>query len=137
MESPTHFLKFTVIWVDPHVFEARVYASNQRFAGSIDSYLNDKNLLDFLEKLKGFPDSLNAESITYEEQNYSHFFLTFSITRLGDVIAKVKMIDSKYHENNSVQLELYVEPAAIDNFHKQLATLLSNRTGEALLIGYK
>ena len=135
MENLTHFVKLKVIWVDDELIEVRIEASNKWFSGITDMYLTDR-FPEFVQNLKGYPKDLSDTNLSYEYVLYNSFSINFCITS-GKVRMGVEIIDDPSDGNNRVHLEMYVEPASIDNFQKQLVSILKNRAGEALLIGFE
>ena len=135
MEIPTHFVKMKVIWVDDELIEVRIEISNKWFSGIGDVYLTD-SFAEFVQNLKGYPKDLSDNDLSYEYVQYNSFSINFFI-KYGKVRLGVEIIDDPSDGNNRIHLEMYVEPASIDTFQKQLVSILKNRDGEALLIGFE
>ena len=137
MENLTHFVKLKVIWEDPDIICAEVTASNKRYSGIAEGYINLSDFPEFIEQLKGFPKDSGAHSIIYETvEVHSSFSIALQLVS-GRVLVIVDMFDDKFNFKNKLYMEMYAEPAAIDTFQKQLVSILKNRAGEALLIGFE
>lgn len=138
MENHYYFLKIKVTDNLYHLLSIEVSAANNKYSGKLDGCLNFTHIDSFLEKLRGFPESINSEPIIHELIN-GPVYLTvkFYITQTGRVNACINFTDNVFHGNNKLQLEIQVEPSAIDTFRRELASLIKYETGEVILRGDK
>ena len=138
MENQHYFLKIKVIDNLQHALSIEVSAANNKYSGKLDGCLDFTHINSFLEKLRGFPESINSEPIIHELIN-GPVYLTvkFYITPTGRVNTCINFTDNVFNGNNKLQLEMQVEPSAIDTFQKELASLIKNGIGEVILSGDK
>jgi hypothetical protein len=138
MEHPKHFVELEVINGDDDGIEVRFNTSNIKYSGFTECYIDLNLFQTFIEQLKGFPITPDCEDVIYEPIKVGRYFsIKFQIKNDGHAITLIEIADVGYERNNKLYIEIYVEPASIDNFQKQLATLFKNRKGKAMLIAYK
>ena len=136
------YLSLKVIWKDDDMFELRVEVNNGRYSGRTEVYEQTEPLFEFAKKLKGFPNE--HERIFHSagiKDGYSYFDMTFyqfDLTgKVGVLIHLEENVATEYRkeEKDKLKLELIIEPAAIDNFQRELESLAKNEEGNAMLIG--
>lgn len=135
-------LRLEVIWKDEHMFELQVNVSNGRYSGTTEVYEVDKPLLEFAQKLDGYPKGQTTlkhtcgkkDSFSYLEMN---FYPLDGSGKVGVLILLEENVATDYRENekDKLKLELIVEPSAIDRFQKELITLARTEIGIAELTG--
>ncbi|MBV6880136.1 hypothetical protein NG800_007940 [Epilithonimonas ginsengisoli] len=136
------YLKLEIIWRDEHMFELKVTASNKRFSGTTEVYDTSESLYNFAQKLIGFPK--DDKQLMYElgkQNGYAFCSLKFyCIDGFGKIGVHIILEDNvntefRNEEKSKVKFEIIVEPAAIDNFQKNLLDLSNKQKGIALLYG--
>lgn len=137
-----HFLELKVIWKDEHMFELQVTACNGKFSGRTEVYEQSENLLQFTKQLTGYLH--NNKTLFYEagiKDSISYFSMRYyPLGKTGCIGVEVHLEENvanefRPEEKSKLKLELIVEPAAIDNFQKELFTLAKNEEGKAVLFG--
>jgi len=136
------FLKLQVVRKDEHMFKLKVTASNGRYFGTTDVYDKSEPILKFAHTLTGFPH--DNSDLLYEsgvEKGYAsfsmHFYCIDNAKHIGVEVNLEDKIRSEFshEEKNKIQLEIIVEPKAINNFQKELSQLAAKREGIAILYG--
>ncbi len=124
------------------MFELRISASNTNFSGKTEVYDQSKTLSEFAWSLKDFPN--NNETLFYENgkrDDYAFFSMKlYAIDTSGRIGVSINLesntsTDDRKEEKNKVELEIIVEPAAIDNFQRELVHLAWQQVGIAILYG--
>lgn len=125
------FLELKVIWKDDYMLELRVKATNERYMGTTEVYIQSESLQDFSRSLIGYP--ANEQVLFYEAGEmdaYSFFAMkVYLIDSAGHVGVEVRLEErhaSREAEKDKVKLEIIVELSAIDRFQKQLMGLAIN-----------
>jgi hypothetical protein len=137
-------LRLEVIWKDPDMIELRVDANNGRFSGWTNVYDVSDDLYEFAVKLNGLPRL--KERLIYKcgDINDTSFFKMeyYPINESGRIGVFVSLNNgesAEYRFENApiekLELELIVEPNAIDNFQKELIHLAKSESGVAELKG--
>lgn len=136
------FLELNIIWKDEHMFELQVTATNGRYSGMTEVYAQSKSLEEFAKTLYRFPN--DNEKLFYEageKDSYSYFSMKFyCIDSAGHIGLEVNLEENvatefRHEEKDKLKLEIIVEPAAIDNFQKELLRLATQQEGKAVLLG--
>lgn len=137
------FLKLKVIWKDSDMFQLSVRATNGRYGGTTEVYDTPVSLANFARSLVHYP---NGQKTLFhkvgEKDSYAYFAMKFyPIGRSGRDGVELHLeecVATEYRpeEKAKVKLELIVEPAAIDNFQKELIQLAINEKGMATLYGH-
>lgn len=136
------FIEFRIIWKDELMIELDINASNGDFSGRTQVYDQPHNLFEFAEKLKDYPK--DAKNLSYEigvKNGYAYFLMSlYPIDNFGHIGVKVEVesgvaSNSKEKEKNKLQMEIIVEPNAIDNFQRELSDLSKREEGTAILHG--
>jgi hypothetical protein len=119
----------TVIYVDAHLQQLRVQASNGRFSGQADLYANKDVAVEVAVALRGFPSSTSDErTIELGALNETHagggVRVRFRCTgSAGHAVAEILIRgDSSGSETEAGEARLHVpvEASAIDAFVRQL-----------------
>lgn len=138
------FLRVEVIWKDELMFELKVNCSNGRYSGSTEVYETKESLLPFANSLNGFP--FQGEELLHEcgEKNgYAFFKMRFYKIGLTGIVGVQLNLEENVatecqkEEKDKLEMELIVEPNAIDSFQKELKKLAMTESGSAILIGIK
>jgi hypothetical protein len=136
------FLELKSIWKDEHMFELKVTASNVRFFGETDVYDQFECLSEFAAELTNYP--IGNKTLFYEagEKDCTGYFSMkyYPIEQNGHIGVQIELeskVTTVYRpeEKNKLKIEIIVEPNAIDNFQKQLLSLVRNEEGSAILYG--
>ena len=144
MEKKQIFLEFKIIWKDEDMLEIKISASNGLYAGSTNVYDQALCLHEFSMNLNGYPR--NNRTLFYdigEKDGYAYFSMKYyTIDNFGHIGVEIYMesnvpTDYRYEEKNKLKIEIIVEPNSIDNFQKELLTMLNKKEGIAVLIGIK
>lgn len=138
------YLNLEVIWKDEHMFELKVNCSNGRYSGITEVYDTKKSLLPFAISLDGYP--FQGEELIYEcgkQDSYAFFKMRFyKIGITGIVGVQINLEENvpteyRQEEKGKLEMELIVEPNAIDSFQKELKKLAMTESGSAFLKGIK
>jgi hypothetical protein len=140
MES---FISLEIIWQDPDLVEILVISSNGKFYGETEVYTNYEELKEMSKSLSGYPSSVN-DRIGFsagERNSYSFVSIKFyCFSNSGHTAALVELeanvaSNQREEEKNEIQMEVQFEAEASDRFNKQLATMIINKKGKAVLNG--
>jgi hypothetical protein len=131
-------IEINSIWEDESLLEIKIFGSNGDFSGTANCYTNREKIIELGEMLNGFPKSLEDKVYfsTGESDTSSYFSLTLKILNgSGHIKARIKIahiqtFTNTEQENYLSEFDLPLEPAAIDNFSKQLIVLSKSRIGE-------
>lgn len=135
-------LRFEVIWKGDEMFEMKVSANNGRFSGITEVYEQSESLIEFTNKLNGFP--FTKERLKHscgEKDSYSYFEMEFYLIepngKCGVLITIEENVPTEYRkeEKDILSMELIVEPHAIDVFCQELKSLAEKSDGTAKLKG--
>jgi hypothetical protein len=144
MKRIEKYLELEVIWKDDDMFELRISVDNGRYSGITEVYDQREPLYEFASKLNEFPNGLDGISHSAgKKDSYAYFEMRFYLIdptgKVGVLVTLEENVSSEYRENekDKLKLELIVEPAAIDNFQKELQTLAMKEEGKARLNGIK
>lgn len=142
MNEQQKYLKLEVVWKDDDMIELQVSVNNGRYSGITEVFDQKEELLEFANKLIGFPRPNEVLLHSAGEQNsYAYFELKlYQIDPSGKVGALITIeenVPTEYREfeKDKLRLELIIEPNSIDNFQKQLTRLAKTEEGSAELIG--
>ncbi|MFC4162971.1 hypothetical protein ACFOWU_04850 [Epilithonimonas zeae] len=135
------FLKIEIKYWDGSIF-LEICASNTYFMGETLVFAEDKELIDFSNKLLEFPKNHN-DNVFFElgrkELNDSYFSINFysadSISHIGVQITMETEMHLREQEKYKVQFEIIVEPNAIDEFRKSIYSITQKNEGTAILYG--
>lgn len=138
IDEYTSKIYFDIVWKDEHIFEFEITAANGRFSGTTKVYDQFDSLLTFIDTLKDFPK--NADPLQYEmgdQDGYSYFSMKFSTINTSGHIGVLVNMEGNVTLGHKEKLELtiYTEPNAIDNFVAQMRALVINQSGQAVLAG--
>jgi hypothetical protein len=155
-------LSFEVVYHDEHLLEVLIKATNGRYSGTTIIYLSadGKELIDFGNRLKGFPTDTNQVEeqefgFTEKEQEKfremkkihpnvkvatAHIGLKFyCIDRIGHTAVFVTLQEDKWSERveaiGKASFEIRFEPARLDKFVQELIDLGKDKEGIATLDG--
>lgn len=135
------FLELKVISKDEHLMELNVRATDTNFSGSTQVYDQFERLSEFASTLTDFPtenQELLHESFGSGGQGPACFSIRYyCIDATGHIGAEVTIETTEWQSGrkNRVELHIIVEPTAIDNFRKELFSLVKNEEGTAVLYG--
>lgn len=138
------YLTLEVIWKDEHMFELKVNCNNGRYSGTTEVYETKESLLPFANSLDGYP--FQGGELMHEcgkQDSYAFFKMRFykiGVTgRVGVQINLEGNVATEYREEekDKLEMELIVEPNAIDSFQKELKKLAMTESGSAILNGIK
>jgi len=138
------FLILEVIWKDEHMFELKVNCSNGRYSGTTEVYETKESLLPFVNLLDGYP--FQGGELIHEcgkQDSYAFFKMRlYKIGVTGIVGVQINLEENvateyRKEEKHKLEMELIVEPNAIDSFQKELKTLAMTESGTAILKGIK
>ena len=134
----THLIEIASVWEDSSLFEVRVRASNGQFSGEALCYTTREEVGAWGDKLLGFPRATNDKLNfgTYGNDTHSFFTLAFGCTdgsghvNARVLISEIEMLPDSSTNVQSAELDLEVEPAAIDIFARGLQALSKSKLGE-------
>jgi hypothetical protein len=123
--------------------EIDVSAANESFSGATEVYTTYQELRIFCASLAGFPHSQSSRATFAAGQPASHSFVGLEFYCIDSAChtAARATLESKVptrwrpEQKHCVGLEIHFEGAALDQFQRQLATLISAHAGEAVLDG--
>ena len=126
------------VWEDEDMYEVEIRASNGRFTGKARCYTTREQITELARCVDGFPKSTlhKFHFSTHSGDNFSYFDLNFRcVDGRGGVVVRVKVADivrfsNAPGTNDIVEFDLGLEPAAIDNFAKDLFALAEAKIGE-------
>jgi hypothetical protein len=136
------YLDLNIIWKDNDMFEVKVTASNGRFSGVTEVYDTPDSLLSFAKTLKGYPK--DNDILFYEagkKDSYAYYSMKFytidNYGHVGVLVCIEENVSTKFRaeEKDKINLELLVEPSAIDIFQRELIHIAQEQAGNATLIG--
>ncbi len=131
-----------VIWFDQDVIEIVLSCSNGRFSGQAEIYLGHSDLSEFADGLRGFPrnvsDSRNFELGTFNPRHADGGIkMTFICPdSTGRAVVEIRLRGDACEalgEPESVALRIPIEPAGIDSFVEQLASVDTTIGASAML----
>lgn len=127
-------IKFEIIWLDEHIVEVRVTASNGRFTGAADCFCAHDGIPSVAAALRGFPSSgADRRELDIGPIDLSHAGngakLGFRcVDRSGHAVVDVVLrTDPRITAGDaeSASFSIPVEPAAIDEFVTALSAMRS------------
>ena len=135
-------IRIEVVWFDDDVIYLRVSGSNGRFAGSVELYASHDSLPQLAKAVRGFPVSITDirefELGTFDETyagggTRMQFLCTDNV---GHAAVKMNMrADPRkwQGQTESAVFQIWVEPAGIDDFVRQLDNMQVERGSAAYL----
>jgi len=137
------FLKFDVDWRDEHMFKMIITSCNTGFCGITNTYVTPAQLINFAIEIGEFSQSVNSELFFEIGKKDAHSYFSMRCYQIdySGVVGVEIMIESdvateyRPEEKSKLKTELIVELRAIDEFRKQLYSLVSTSEGQALLLG--
>ena len=123
-------IELSIIYIDDHLLEMRVAASNGVFSGRVDIYLAHSIVSDMMEILKGFPmDPDDSREIKFSEgEPYTLATATlrfFCINSIGH--SQVDVALHHYSKGGEVPanaaFSIDVNIGEIDEFSRQMANM--------------
>lgn len=127
-------IKFEVIWLDEHIVEVRVTASNGRFAGTADCYSAHDGIPRLAAAVRGFPVSntdrreMEIGTLDPSRAGGGAKLVFRCVDRAGHAVVDVVVrADPRGHEGvaETASFSIPVETAAIDEFVTALSAMRS------------
>ena len=143
LESTMHpAIKLSSVWEDEDLFEVAIHASNNKFCGEARCYTTRDEIEKLSQAIDRFPKSTTDEVqfSTYSSDDFSYFsFHLLTMDGSGHVVVRVKVADIVTYsnarpDNNVVEFDLMVEPAAIDTFSGELSKLSKAKIGAVMAV---
>ena len=135
-------IEFKIIWADFDVTELRVCASNGRFGGTVDAYVQHTALGEFAAVLSGFPSS----ALDHRARRFGSFeptragggaTLDFRCNdAAGHAIVEVRLRSDPqnlYGHEETATLVINVEASAIDAFVVEVSNMGAQVGAKAFL----
>jgi hypothetical protein len=118
-------LTIEIIGSDEDLVKVRVHAGNDKFAGTIETYIAHDDLRHLAGGIRGFPISAADRREFALGQWTGKAHLTFRCTDgLGHAVVDIRLQDNRFQDRQqTVNLILSVEAAAIDIFVDALSDI--------------
>ncbi len=128
-------------YVDDHLIQLRIAASNGVFAGQADLYVDSGSLTELADALRGFPTSprdirqFELGSFDGADVCGGAKFRFFCVDSVGHAMVEVNLRNDLTVEfvTNLVVVHIAIEAAAIDSFIKQLESMATLANPIAML----
>jgi hypothetical protein len=138
MIDTTPGVEIKLIWFDNDMIELQIKAANDRLAGQTIFYDSYESPKDFAKLLIGFPEN-SADSREFEFGDFggNAKFKFECLDKVGHCVLNLTLIkdsDQIKGSSESVTLCMKVEPAAIDDFVRELGSM-QIRVGDAAKLG--